>query len=303
VLPIQLGLDRETAERLIVERYRDVPSLVDRTAEHRDLWGGVESEGPPGHAALVTGAPGAGKSALVRSCLLTWQLRGCQAAYADLRVGRRLTWLDSVRLVRDALTACLPEQAREPRVVFDHRLGYLCAGEEPQPLPAEGGRTDPGGPWDPRTEREPELRAAVFAALRDMLRAVAGNRPLTLAVDHLSAVLDLDVEQELLPRLLIPIGTGRLDPVRVVLVETTESAARLIPDDLARVAKVVRVQPFERAQTLVMYREYVARTRRRFAGQWEEIAEVRSRAPEPVWLPSELAAMAAVLAPWEGVRQ
>ena len=287
VLPVRLGVSREAAERLIIEqRYRDVQSLVDRTAEHWDLWGGVESDGPPLPAALVTGAPKVGKSALVRSCLLTWQLRGCPAAYADLRADKRQTWLDAVRLVRDALTDCLPERAREPRRMFDHQLGYLCAGEDPQPLPAAGGRTDPGGRWDPRTEREPELRAAVFGALRDMLRAVAGDRPLTLAVDHLSAVMDLDVEQELLPRLFMPIGTGNLDPVRIVLVETTESAARLIPDDLARVATVVKALPFERDQRMLMYREYFARTRRSFTGEWSRSSTRSGLSPSRCGIPA-----------------
>ena len=149
VLAMRLGLPREVARQLIEERYREVGSLVDRTAEHRKLWGGSDCGRLPAPAVLVTGAEQVGKSALVKSCLFTWSLRGCRVAYVDLRPpGRKLDWLDLLRQIRDGLAACLRDHAAEPVRRFDHELAYRREGLDPPPRPAGGGRTDDGGKWD-----------------------------------------------------------------------------------------------------------------------------------------------------------
>ena len=88
VLAMRLALTREVMRQLIEERYREIGSLVDRTAEHRKLWGGSDCGLLPAPAVLVTGAERVGKSTLVKSCLFTWSLRGCQVAYVDLRSAR-----------------------------------------------------------------------------------------------------------------------------------------------------------------------------------------------------------------------
>jgi GTPase SAR1 family protein len=87
-------------------------SLVDRAAEHRKIWGRIDCDQLPPRSVLVTGDEEVGKSTLVKSCLLTWSLRGHQVVYVDLRLpGRNLCWLDVLCQVRDALASWLPERA------------------------------------------------------------------------------------------------------------------------------------------------------------------------------------------------
>ncbi len=268
VLAMRLALTREAARQLIAERYGEIGSLVDRTAEHRRLWGGSDCGRLPAPAVLVTGAEKVGKSALVKSCLFTWSLRGCRVAYVDLRLpGGRLHWLDLLRQIRNGLAAFLPDRADEPVRRFSHELAYRKEGLDPEPLPAAGGRADDGGQWRPATEREPELREATFASARALLEEVAAGEPMLLAIDHLAMGMDDSVRDELGPRLLVPIAEETVGRVSVVVVETTGKAEDLLPARFRTRAAPVEVVPFPRS--IHYLRQFGALTRRPFGGEME----------------------------------
>jgi len=300
LLSVRLGLARDVARRLIEERYGDVRSLVDRTAERWQLWGGVDCDKPPYSAVLVTGECQVGKSALVKSCFCTWNLRGDQAVYVDLKLfdpnrpGRTLDWLNVVRAIRNGLKHCLSERAAEPIRRFDHDLAYWREGLDPGPLPEAGGRTDDGGLWAPGTEREPELREAVFAAARRMLAEVAGAKPLLLAVDHLAVGRDDDIRNEIVPRLLLPIAGGEVEHVYVVVVESRDRVQELLPDRLRRDEATITVPPFTRE--LWLFRQYGALTRRPFAGMWQGMAKEALNGGNRTMMPGVLPDLAAVVA-------
>ncbi|HET9971009.1 MAG TPA: CHAT domain-containing protein [Streptosporangiaceae bacterium] len=286
VLAMRLALTREVVRQLIEERYHGIGSLVDRTAEHRMLWGGSDCGHLPAPAVLVTGDERVGKSALVKSCLLTWSLRGCQVAYVDLRLaGRKLGWLDLLRQVRDGLATWRPDRAAEPIRQFDHELAYRKRGLDPEPLPAVGGRTDDGGLWTPATEREPELREATFASARTMLEAVAAGGPMLLAVDHLAEGMSDDVRDEFGPRLLVPIAERAVGQVSVVVVETTGKAGELLSLQFRTRAVPVTVVPFPRS--IHYLRQFGALTRRPFSGEMEIFATAIARRPGAM-MPEEI---------------
>lgn len=295
VLAVRLALTREAARQLIKERYGEVGSLVDRTAEHRKLWGGSECGRPPAAAVLVTGPEGVGKSALVKSCLFTWSLSGARVAYVDLRSPRRkLNWLDLLRQVRDGLAAFLPDRVAEPVLRFSHELAYRKEGLEPKPVPATGWRADDGGLWMPATEREPELREATFASARALLEEVAGGEPMLLAIDHLAAGMDNDVRDEFVPRLLAPIAEGAVGQVSVVVVETIDKAEKLLSARFRTRATPIEVVPFPRS--IHFFRQFGALTSRPFGGEWEIFSTALVERPGAL-MPAEIEWLAAGVRP------
>lgn len=294
VLSMRLALTRQAARRLIEQHYGEVGSLVDRTADHRMLWGGSDCGRLPAPAVLVTGAKEVGKSALMKSCLFTWSLRGCRVAYVDLRLpGRKLDWLNLLRQVRQGLAAFLPDLAAEPVRRFSHELAYRKEGLDPEPLPAAGGRTDDGGLWRPATEREPELREAVFASALAMLKEVAGGQPMLLTIDHLAEGMDNDVRDELVPRLLEPIANGAVDQVSVVVVETADEAARLLSPRFRAEAVPMTVAPFSRS--VHFYRQFAALTGRPYDGEWRQFAEILIGRGPGGMLPGEFQVLASLV--------
>ncbi len=295
VLAMRLALTREVARQLIEERYGEISSLVDRTAEHRKLWGGSDCGRLPAPAVLVTGEERVGKSALVKSCLFTWSLRGCRVAYVDLRLpGRKLDWLDLLRQIRDGLATCLPEHATEPIRRFDHELAYRKQGLDPEPLPTAGGGADDGGLWTPATEREPELREATFGSARGMLEAVAAGEPMLLAVDHLAEGMSDDVHDKLVPQLLVPIAEGVVGQVSVVVVETTDVADKLLSAQFRARAAPITVVPFPRS--IHFLRQFGALTRRPFGGEMELFSTAIAQRPGAM-MPAEIEWLAAGVKP------
>ncbi len=301
VLAMRMALARDAAQ-LIAERYGEIGSLVDRTAEHRKLWGGIDCGRLPAPAVLVTGMEKVGKSALVRSCLFTWSLRGAQVVYVDLRQPRKeLDWLDPLRQVRAGLALYLPERAAEPVRRFNHELACLKAGLDPEPLPPAGGRTDDGAKWMPATEREPELRETLFASARRMLEEVAGGQPMLLAVDHLAAGMPNDVRANFVPLFLLPIAKGSVAQVSVVVAETTDKANQLLSSQFRVRAAPVTVTPFPR--TIRLFRQFGALTGRPFHGRMQEISDAMAKEEQdPEVMPEEFRGIALLVKPAKVVR-
>ncbi len=301
IVSMQLAMKHDAIRQLIDERYQLVRPLVDRTEEHRMVWGGIDCDEPPARAVLVTGRRLVGKTTLVMSCLFTWALRGSRVAYVDLRAPRpskskKLHWVDILRRVRDGLATCLPDHATEPLRRFNHDFAYLKEGLDPPPLPPTGGRTDDGKPWNPASEREPELRRAVFKAACLMLEEVAGAEPLLLAIDHLERGMPYDVSDNLVPYLFVPIAEGQVSRVSVV-VAGAESEMEALPSQKFRPVKIM-VTPFPR--TIHIFRQFGALTCRPFVGRWRHFAEgfvTYPRAGEETELmPEELSVLASIVA-------
>ncbi|GAA1012503.1 hypothetical protein Aple_006940 [Acrocarpospora pleiomorpha] len=289
VLPWRLGVARPNAERATRAWNPTVRATIDRTREHWRLWGGPDFDDNGWHALLVGGGEKTGKTSLVRSCVFTWHLRGCQAVYVDVQAindGKNVSWLDILRELAGTLAECVPDRAAVPVRRFLHRLSYLRRGELP---PADLGEPDPGEVdpkdrrrWDPAHEGEPELRARLFTATRALLAEVAGGQRLVIALDHVAAALALELTAFLVPGLLVPIAEGQVPGVRVIVAEQTAITSGLL-GDFARLAESLEVERFPQAQAIQIFREYGARVRRPYRDQWKRIVEELSTLPGP-WL-------------------
>lgn len=299
VLPIRLALNREQAHSFMRRHQLDVVQIVDRTSEHRMLWDRLDrdlTERPP---LLVTGEERMGKSVLVQSCLFTGYLRGDQVAYVNLTKDRNLRWWDVLRGVGQALLAYLPDRADRPRRRFGHALACLRDGVDPPGDVLESQwRIDDGGPWLPRSEREPELRAQALSAALEMIRETAGGRPLTLAIDHLGSVLEKDVADILDEHFLLPLALRKVEPVTLVLIEETAKAKMLFSQELRRRMVNIVVPPFEPSMRLL--RDYAVATRQPFVGDWQDLSEFVLRRFE-VLKPKELLWIADAFHPAEEV--
>jgi eukaryotic-like serine/threonine-protein kinase len=137
-------------------------------------------------AVIVEGAPGVGKSALVRRFL---GLIEGEAAVLPGRCDER-EWLPykAVDAIVDGLSDLLARLSPEERAEVSPPDTALLGRIFPVlhtvwPSPDEG----PVSRVRPRTDdgAEAELRARAFAALRELLRRLAKLRPLVLAVDDL----------------------------------------------------------------------------------------------------------------------
>ena len=286
VLPICTRRSRGDVE-LLFDRYLDDARLVvDRSDKHRAVRRALDPVGERPSLVVVDGDERVGKSSLVQRCLHTLCLTGRPVVYADLdpdRRGTTLKWLNLLCHVRDAVRAFLPAGAEEPARAFDHALWFLRHGREP--VPDEPSEPTPANTiWLPGSEHEPKLRAAVFAAFQTFLRAVAGNEPLVLAVDHLWTLDRNDIDH-VVDGLFQPLARG-LDGVRAVLVEDTGTARGRLPDRLRGRAATVKVERFTSAETMRVCREYGARRNEPFAGSWAGYAQTLTH--HESWVPEAL---------------
>jgi hypothetical protein len=268
------------------EAFGDV-RLADRTAEHRLFWGPESPVRLTPRVTLIEEADRVrtggrtesdrrvGKTKLLTSCLHIWHLQGEQVCYADLNGTGNLEWLDALRRIRDALRHCLPLRSAEPIRRFNHYLAALKEGRKPEPLPPEGGETDDGGAWTPEHENELEARRRMFAEACTMLSGFAGERPLVLALDHLSRVLETDRHEYLVPGLLGPIARGELPNVALIIAdrgECLDPLRKLLPLGSRR----IRVDNFPvtagllRQYGVLFGAELDADVRREFTAEWLE---------------------------------
>ena len=329
VLPVRLALSREQAHSFMRHHKLDVVQIVDRTSEHRMLWDRLDRDVTERPALLITGEERMGKSVLVQSCLFTSYLRGDQVAYVNLLKDRNLRWWDVLRGVGQALLAYLPDRADRPWRRFGHALACLRDGvDPPREVPESQWRTDDGGPWLPRSEREPELRAQALAAALDMIRETAGGRSLTLAMDHLGSVLEKDVvdilDEHFLPQVDTHCGLAQREgprrigarvgidrdrevaflalrqvaPVTLVLIEETTRAKVLFSPELRRRMVDIVVPPF--APSMRLLRDYAVVTHRQFVGDWQDLSEFVLRRSD-VLKPKELLWIADAIPPMEEV--
>lgn len=271
VLPVRECLTpAELSIPPFLEIFGKVPDYVDRSIERRTLLRALDT--PGGSRVLVlTGQPKDGRSAVLRSTLLTLTLRGRNTVYVDLdaarqgQQGRKLSWLTVLRLIRDAIWTWIPELGDEPRKRFCHELNYLIGHRDPKPWSPEAARGDPGGDFVPAGEDHWEWISKIVVAFRRMLVAAATERPLLVALDSLSAIHDEDLRDVLAEQLLLPLVTGRsrdgLDADVQCLAAASADELTVLPDEYRRPLEQTKVEikPFRRAEVRRLVGEYIAR--------------------------------------------
>jgi len=159
---------RERRWRRPAQQHTDEePALVGQQRAQREAFGLVAAalqRGP--RVLLIIGDPGTGKTRLVTECVERFALEGAVVAVATpLESDRDAPWSTLRTLLRAGLVRAPGSAAVDPGV-----LGVL-AGLAPDALPDV-------------TARPPTDHAEVAAALASLLRALADEQPVTLAVDE-----------------------------------------------------------------------------------------------------------------------
>ncbi|WP_327361037.1 CHAT domain-containing protein [Streptomyces sp. NBC_01296] len=215
---------------------------------------------PSSHEAdlvIVTGESKAGKSELIRSCILTSAWRGVPVVYVNLAnegVIDLPTMLE--RVARSAADWLEPESDAAIRDFIDlltiHRneLDRLRAG---MPAPLAGlAHAPPPLPSHPNQPEDNERR--LILEFGQFIRNLANSKPLLLVLDHF---LQAQRYGRVMERILGPAGEGKFHPVRMVAVD-----GELPPDFRMESAKwIMGVELFDRKDATLLVREYCARKR------------------------------------------
>jgi CHAT domain-containing protein/AAA ATPase-like protein len=221
VLPVRLAVNADLVRQPPYrDAYEPVVCHVDRTKERWELLRRLAPENgrPRQPLFLVAGLDKVGKSAVVKSALLTCHLRGRRVAYVDLRRCKGEPWLSVLRYIRNQVLLWLPRAAAEPVRRFDHDLAFFKERRMPDDYASVSARTDDGGGFDRGSEDFKEWIRRIFASFRDLLQATANDEPLLLALDHMHKIYDPDLRDYVVPELLAPIARGEVGHVHAVLV-------------------------------------------------------------------------------------
>jgi hypothetical protein len=269
ILPVSCALTHEEIERLgQIPEFTEVPRLVDRDLQRRQMWGTFDPTatdgGSPHGLVAVTGQVDAGRTRLVYSSLLTCASRGHAVRYLDFFGTRRMSWIKVLYAIRDGLAvggsglrAALPADAF---AVFNREIGALAEGRAPrdgEPVPEQ----PPCPEFAAGTEHAPEYTRRIFARFIEALRTAAADKPLTLALDHLvgvGGVIGDELTTVLSPYLLGPAARGELLPVRLIVVLGDEEVSLLAPEVRATVHEV-KVPGIEQRLYPFLQREHYAR--------------------------------------------
>jgi hypothetical protein len=285
VLPVEEFLSRaELNTPPYLTAFGGVSTYLDRTNERRMVLRKLDSV-DSARMLLLTGQHKDGRSAVMRSTMLTLRMRGRNVVYVDLDDARggptdpKLSWLTVLRLIRDAIWEWVPTIPDEPRRKFTHDLGFLLDQRDPQPYPDDFIEPEDEAEFRSEGENYREWIAKIVVAFRRMLVAAAREHPLLLAVDSLSAIHDEDLRDVLAEQLLLPLTIGwsrdRLDADVRCLVATSADELRMIPEDFRRTLQQtdVRIKPFRREEVPRLVGEYIARRNLHPPEDWRTRAE------------------------------
>ncbi|WP_127504637.1 CHAT domain-containing protein [Actinoplanes solisilvae] len=268
VLPVTCGLtadERDTLRR--VEEFEEMRKLVDRDEQRRSMWWAMDLPGGrPAGLFGVTGPEKAGRTRLAYSALLTSASRGHHARYVDLRGVRRMSWLEVLYAVRDGQTGGSSLRSPLPAAAFaefNREIERLAAGQEPRaddPVPAVPPR--PG--FVATGEHALSYAQRIFTRFTEALTKAAEDRPLTVAIDHLSigaqgGVLAEDVRTHLSPMLFAPAARGELRRVRLIVV-LRDDERDLLGGPVRELMQPVEVIGFSRRLFYFLHREHYARS-------------------------------------------
>jgi hypothetical protein len=261
-----------------------VVGYLDRTDERRSVLRKLDAA-DGARLLLLTGQHRDGRSAVLRSTMLTLRMRGRNTVYVDLDDARggptqpKLSWLTALRLIRNAIWEWVPGVPDEPRRRFTHELGYLLDERDPTEWTDEIEEHDDDREFPSEGERYREWIAKVVVAFRRMLVAAAQKNPLLLALDSLSAIHDEDLRDVLAEQLLLPLTTGwsrdGLNANVRCLVATSADELSVIPDEFRRTLQQtdIRIRPFRREELPQLVGEYIARRNLHPPADWRAHAE------------------------------
>lgn len=269
VLPVRECLSpAELNVQPFVGAFGEVSVYLDRSTERRQLLRRLDADLglEDSRLLVVRGEHEYGRSAVVRSTLLTLRLNGRNAVYVNLDKvrgnGPKLSWLTVLRQIRHAIWEWVPGIPTEPRERFNHELGFLLDEKDPPAWTPTTIVDDHGREFPSEGEKYREWIAKILLAFRRMLVAAAQEHPLLLALDSLNAITDEDVRDVLAEQLLRPLITGLSSDANVRCVITASAGElSLLPDDVRlRLEKApIQIGPFDRKDIPQLIGEYVAR--------------------------------------------
>jgi hypothetical protein len=233
------------------ENYQYTGQLVDRIRDHMKIWG-KEPAHPDRKVTIVFGPAETGKSELIRSCMLTWELRGVRTLLVDMKaqgnddisapdnLDTRIALQRICHKLLEKTFSSDPDPVKDRLVELAHRLA--------QSEPIRVNRYDA------------ELYAAQFDELLSILASITEHQPLLLILDHLEKIAESD-RRRVIERFFQPIARKggdnihELDQVYVIAAVAKEAL------DVPREGSVDRVelQLFERKENKYLGREFGAR--------------------------------------------
>jgi hypothetical protein len=256
VIRSDLAQLREKARKLRSDRYTQTHLLVDRIFTHRKIWGPDNQHDhlrPEKHLVLVSGRKLTGKTELISSCMLTWQLRGSHAVIIDM-----------ADVPEDIMPSgdCRIVNAQQALI---HICNSLSAGLKCVDFDASI--------CDRLRDQAYKLRtcdASAYAqrctAILDILEMIPdGPPPLLIAIDHLERIVDGDLHHVISDKLLWPIARNRLDNVYIIAAVTEDKLRENILGDLANrwrwavQVERVNIDFFKPEQAISLGREFGAR--------------------------------------------
>jgi hypothetical protein len=247
-------LDAKAEGITLKPRYSRVRHVVDRVSHRENLWRNIYSE-RGNHLLLVTGQHGAGKTQLLKSCLLTCKLRGSPAVLLDMeRVPSKISQGRERPRIREVLLYICQELLADP---------YLSASTRDDLFALQEGVQD----VDPDTLAEREATNAFQRHCSRLLRILAGDesgQPIIIALDHVEKIYEQDLREPISEFLLRPMLERRFGRVYMIIATTQESGESLLgsdPDDdeWREGIERIRVDLFIKENWSMLGHEYGAR--------------------------------------------
>ena len=298
MLPMRLNITEELRRKIeLCPEFTRIRDFVDRKAERRTLWRGVdpiEDEDAYQDLLVVVGEEEVGKTALVHWCMELCALRGRNLIYVDMDDEKSKNFLDLLYLIRDGdlESGSLIRQPLKKNAFdqFNWDLSYLLKGGEP--LQAGRQTADQvqvvNEPLQPGNE---SLIPRIFSSFREALIEAADGAPLIIALDHLRAISPYEFTTFLRPYLIDCVARRDLPLVRMILVLSIAEYKYFYPEAEGGSEwnfELIKVSPFEKKDFLPLATEF-CRCRKVDMVEAEEIINVLARNRDlSTWKPSFL---------------
>lgn len=267
VLPLAIKLDtNKEAQLQTVPQFARIMEFVDREEQRDQLWKGVDPPRQPDayrSLLVVMGEEEVGKSSLVYWCLERCAMRGRNLLYVDLKDGKTKSFIDILRIIRDA-DPYASSLIRKPldytafhRFNFD--LHYWLNGERPPDFDPQSRlvRDDNVKRWDGGDKQTVE---AIFLAFFAALERAAGHEPLIIVLDHLrdNDLLPGHFNDYLWPYMIKPIAERKLPQVRIILCVNSSDHKRFNLDRLVSSESTIAVPLFKACDFEKLALEYLS---------------------------------------------
>lgn len=259
-------------------QYYQVELFVDRIAKQQQVWqnlyGGINGRKQK-RLVLISGKERAGKTQLLRSCMLTWKLLGRPGVLANMEDMPARVSSGTVLLLKQIGSALLEQadlsqEKRSALNKFMIRVEQIDQDTD--------GVNDALSPFDGACEE-----------LRGLLVEVAAGQPFLLGLDHMEQIFSFNLSETIYKKFLLPIAQDHDGPLRIVFAINESSLGRM-PEDAAwkYCVESVTVDFFTRHDTILLGREYGARKGWLRDPNWHKLLGVYPPLQQDQWAPSEL---------------